>query len=169
VNTADSFAKRLAVLVDLAGSQYAFAQKTGVTPSSITNWLTKGMEPRTKIIRQIANRCGVNEDWLATGSGLMESVQIETDMSQAIVLVDETPENLAVLTEKELTSAFSERIAHFPDIPGAQRAHEIEQIGIYFSELQRREKTRHDEGRKIRAAQSAEHQKRQQSQSQSQS
>lgn len=60
--------ERIAILVEKAGGQRPLARILGVADGTIIGWLG-GSEPYQRTLSQIAERTGVNIDWLRDGVG----------------------------------------------------------------------------------------------------
>jgi transcriptional regulator with XRE-family HTH domain len=67
---AASFADRLRILVDRAGSVLALARSAGVSDSSVHLWLD-GSEPSREKLVKLATAADVSIEWLAAGKGEM--------------------------------------------------------------------------------------------------
>lgn len=68
----DAIARRLAKLVEIAGSQRKFAKIVGKTDPAVHGWL-RGSVPYPNTLAQIAQRTDVSPEWLATGEGHEET------------------------------------------------------------------------------------------------
>lgn len=69
-SSAKSFADRLRILIDRAGSVLALAQAAGVSDSSVHLWL-RGSEPSREKLVKLATAANVSIEWLAAGRGPM--------------------------------------------------------------------------------------------------
>jgi SOS-response transcriptional repressor LexA len=68
----EDIAARLAKLVEIAGSQAKFAKIVGKTAPAVHGWL-HGSVPYPDTLKSIAQRCGVDLEWLRTGEGYEET------------------------------------------------------------------------------------------------
>lgn len=72
--TTDSFGDRIKLLVRREGSRRALSRKLGVSDGTIVGW-EGGVQPYQRNLEQIAQKCGVDLDWLITGHGPAPSLE----------------------------------------------------------------------------------------------
>ena len=85
-------------LVDETGkklSQAKFAERLGVSMSSAQKWEIGAAIPNNAAIKLIAEKCGINEQWLRTGKGEMKaSLSRQEEMSGLVnTLMQDKPES----------------------------------------------------------------------------
>jgi len=80
-----------ALLTAISIKQAAFAERIGVAPSTVSQWLNGKRVPSEAVIRHICQTFRVNQAWLETGEGDMFSAS-DADEKKAIErMVNERP------------------------------------------------------------------------------
>ena len=92
--------ERLALLIDKAGiTKTAFAQKLNITQPYVTKLLKTG-SPSDRLIEDICEKFGVNEEWLRNGIEPMEK------QPESFSLDDFAAQHNATALEKEIIKAY---------------------------------------------------------------
>lgn len=109
---------RIQEVIEAKGySRTEFADRINVTPAYITKIINKGTTPSNRLIEDICEKCGINETWLRTGEGVMQTkADIDAEISQILakilhedntfrqrlisVLARMTPDEWAILERK---------------------------------------------------------------------
>ena len=95
-----------AIMGDMA--QTAFAEKIGVTPQAVNQWISGETKPGMSSLNKIAEKFGIDINWLAYGGGLLnsdnepvrtygnQSIQMATGLPQPILAARNLPVFAAV-------------------------------------------------------------------------
>lgn len=81
----DSFADRINVLIDVAGSGSEFARKCGVSDSVIRKWRNGESDPSRRRLLTIAEAFNVDLIWLASGEGEMRRGRVSNSIQQHVI------------------------------------------------------------------------------------
>ena len=131
----DGFGARLKQWRQALGLKQAdFADLTGIHPVQIRKYETEAYPPSAEIIARIAEKTGVNLNWLMTGKGSMRSENKQTE-----TLPEALPETLAqhkdqllaiygLLSEMDEDRAASTINELFARVQEAQRVNDLEKI-----------------------------------------
>lgn len=70
-------------------NQKMFAEFLGISPANLASYETGRRKPTDAVVQLICQKCHVNQEWLLTGQGEMES-PIDTDYESVAVYIGET-------------------------------------------------------------------------------
>jgi phage repressor protein C with HTH and peptisase S24 domain len=78
----ENFGDRIREAADLIGGQLELSRRTGISATSINNYVLGTSDPsRTRLVA-IANAAGVSAGWLATGEGFMRPEDVQEQPSR---------------------------------------------------------------------------------------